>query len=135
MLLFGPTTILNGVFGAGAVCFFFSYGLPIWLNVATRGTQLPKTRYFNLGRLSMPISVLAIAWQLLSVVFLCFPLYKPITTTNMNWASAAAAVGLLVFGGNWFAYARRHYNAPKPLYVAMLHGPEVLVGEQVDNSS
>lgn len=124
LLLFGPTTILNGVFGAGAVCFFFSYGMPIWLNVATWGRQMPKTRYFNLGRLSMPVSILAICWQLLSVVFLCFPLYRPITTTNMNWASAAAVVGLLVFVVNWFAYAKRHYHAPKPLFVDALHGPE-----------
>jgi choline transport protein len=124
LLLFGPTTILNGVFGAGAVCFFFSYGLPIWLNVATWGRQLPNTRYFNLGRFSMPISIAAIIWQLLSVVFLCFPLFKPITTTNMNWASAAAFVGLAIFMVNWFAYAKRHYHAPKSLYVSALHGPD-----------
>jgi choline transport protein len=122
LLLFGPSTVLNGVFGAGAVCFFFSYGMPIWLNVATWGRQLPKDRYFNMGKLSMPISIVAICWQLISVVFLCFPLYQPVTTNNMNWASAAAVVGLAVFMVNWFVYANHHYHAPKPLYVEVLHG-------------
>ena len=122
LLLFGPTTILNGVFGAGGVCFFFSYGLPIWLNVATWGRQLPKDRYFNLGRLSMPMSILAICWQVITVVFLCFPTYQPVTLTNMNWASPSAVVGLLIFLLNWFMYSKHHYHSPKPLYVEVLHG-------------
>ena len=121
LLLFGPSTILNGVFGAGGVCFFFSYGMPIWFNVATWGRQLPKDRYFNLGRLSMPISILAICWQLITVVFLSFPMYRPVTTTNMNWGSVCAIIGLTLSGFNWFAYARKHYHTPKPLYVEALH--------------
>ena len=39
LLLFGPTTVLNGVFGAGAVCFFFSYGMPY---LAERGHVGPS---------------------------------------------------------------------------------------------
>lgn len=122
LLLFGPSTILNGVFGAGGVCFFFSYGMPIWFNVATWGKQLPKDRYFNLGVFSMPISILAICWQLITVVFLSFPIYRPVTTTNMNWGSVCAVVGLSLSGLNWFLYARTHYHAPQALYVEALHG-------------
>jgi choline transport protein len=124
LLLFGPTTVLNGVFGAGAVCFFFSYGLPIWLNVATWGKQLPSTRYFNLRGFSMPLSIIAIAWQFTTVVFLSFPIYKPVTTTSMNWASLCAVIGLLVGAVNWFAYAKYHYHPPKPLFVAGIHDRE-----------
>lgn len=122
LLLFGPTTVLNGVFGASAVCFFFSYGLPIWLNVATWGRKLPPTRYFNLKRLSMPLSLMAISWQLIVVVFLSFPLYKPVTTTSMNWGSLCAVIALLLGLLNWFVYAKKHYHTPKPLFVAGLHG-------------
>lgn len=121
LLVFGPSTVLNGVFGAGAVCFFFSYGLPIWLLVARGRSVLPTKRYFNLGRAGVPLNILTIAWQLISIVFLCFPLYKPVTTTNMNWASVCAVVGLSLFVVNWFAYAKKHYVAPRPLYVRGLH--------------
>ncbi|KAK5051034.1 hypothetical protein LTR84_003593 [Exophiala bonariae] len=122
LLIFGPTTVLNGVFGAGAVCFFFSYGLPIWLNVATLGKQLPSTRYFNLKGLSLPLSIMAICWQLITVVFLSFPIYKPVTTTSMNWASLCAVIGLGLGLINWFAYAKKHYHGPKALFVAGIHG-------------
>jgi choline transport protein len=123
LLLFGPSTILNGIFGAAAVCFLFSYGLPIWLNVATWGRQLPPTRYFNLGRFSMVLSIVAIVWQFVSVTFLCFPTYRPVTTTNMNWASVCAVVGFFIFGLNWVFYSRKHYHTPSALFVEGLHGP------------
>ncbi|TPX11722.1 uncharacterized protein E0L32_007459 [Thyridium curvatum] len=117
LLVFGPTTVLNGVFGASAVCFFFSYGLPIWLLMWRGRKSLPERRYFNLGRLGFPLNFLTLCWQLLSVVFLCFPLYQPVTASNMNWASAAAIVGFVVFGFNWFLYAKKHYRTPTRLVV------------------
>lgn len=122
LLLFGPSTVLNGVFGAASVCFFFSYGMPIWLNVATRGRHLPSTRYLNLGIFSLPVNIAAICWQLITVVFLCFPLYRPVTPTSMNWASVCGIVGLVLAGFNWFLYAKQHFEAPKPLFVENLHG-------------
>lgn len=68
------------------------------------------------------ISIMAICWQLITVVFLSFPLYRPVTTTNMNWGSVCAVVGLSLSALNWFLYARTHYHAPKALYVEALHG-------------
>lgn len=136
LLLFGPSTILNGVFGAGSVCFFFSYGMPIWFNVATWGRQLPKDRYFSLGRFSMPISILAICWQLIVLVFLSFPIYRPVTTTNMNWASLCGVIGLALSGLNWFLYAKTHYHIPQALYVEAIHGPrtDLLDGDEHSKS-
>ncbi|KAL2068433.1 hypothetical protein VTL71DRAFT_16531 [Oculimacula yallundae] len=121
LLAFGPSTVLNGVFGAGGVCFFFSYGMPIWLSVASGRKRLSPDRYFNLGKLGFPINVLAIIWQFISVVCLCLPIYRPVTGTNMNWASASAVVGLQVFVVNWFAYAKRHYRAPHALMTEAAH--------------
>jgi choline transport protein len=122
LLVFGPTTVLNGVFGAGSVCFFFSYGMPIWLSVASRRSKLSSTRYFNLGKLGMPINILTIMWQLITVVFLCFPVYVPVNGTNMNWASLSAVIGLVVFAVNWVFYAGKHYRTPQALFVEGIHG-------------
>lgn len=117
LLVFGPTTVLNGVFGAAAVCFFFSYGLPIWLLICRGRGLLPKQRYFSLGKLGLPLNLLTVCWQVLSVVFLCFPLYQPVTTTNMNWASVCAMVGFVIFAINWVVYAKKHYRSPTRLFV------------------
>ena len=121
-LLFGPSTILNGVFGAAAVCFFFSYGLPIWLNVLSGRRQLPSDRYFNLGKFGMVINIVTIVWQVIIVTFLCFPIYQPVTTANMNWASLCAVVALIIFAINWVFYGKKHYRSPKALYVEGIHG-------------
>ncbi|KAI7763026.1 hypothetical protein LZL87_011169 [Fusarium oxysporum] len=117
LLVFGPNTVLNGVFGAGSVCFFISYGLPIWLLIWKGRKALPQQRYFNLGMIGVVVNVITVCWQLLSIVFLNFPLYQPVTTANMNWASVCAIVGLILFGVNWFAFARKHYQTPVRLNV------------------
>ncbi|KAF5544256.1 amino acid transporter [Fusarium napiforme] len=109
LLVFGPSTVLNGVFGAGSACFFISYGLPIWLLLWQGRKALPKQRYFNLGRIGVVVNIITVCWQFLSIVFLNFPLYQPVTATNMNCASVCAMVGLILFGVNWFAFARKHY--------------------------
>jgi choline transport protein len=125
LLVFGPTTVLNGVFGAASVCFFFSYGMPIWLMVLTNGRKsLPQDRYFNLGKLGLPLNILTIAWQLICIPFLCFPLYKPVTPTSMNWASVAGVGALLLAVINWFAFARKNYRVPHALFVEAIHGTE-----------
>ncbi|KAH7034674.1 amino acid/polyamine transporter I [Microdochium trichocladiopsis] len=122
LLVLGPTTVLNGVFGAGGVCFFISYGLPVWLVLWRGRGVLPANRYVHLGRFGLAVNVLTVAWQCLTVVFLCFPLYQPVTLDNMNWASLCAVVGLSVFAVNWFVYASRHYETPKALFVSGIHG-------------
>lgn len=131
LLMFGPSTILNGIFGASAVCFFFSYGLPIWLNVGTRRRHLHPQRYFNLGKFGFFINYLAIAWQILTVIFLNFPTYQPVTPTNMNWASVCGVTGLVIFGINWLVYARTHYHAPHALFVEHL-AARLQVAENVE---
>lgn len=125
LLVLGPATILNGVFGAASVCFFFSYDLPIWLLQLCGRGKLPKKRYFDLGKLGTPLNILAVCWQILSVIFLSFPQYNPVTLENMNWASASAAVGLGVFAVNWFAYSNKYFRQPKPLYISGLQEREI----------
>lgn len=124
LLQFGPTTVLNAMLGAASVCNLFAYGMPIWL-LLLRGRQvLPSKRYFNLGRAGIPLNVAACIWQLVSTIFLCFPLYRPITLVSMNWTTVAAAVGFLLFGINWFLVARRTYHSPKPLDLPHMREPE-----------
>ncbi|EED16048.1 amino acid transporter, putative [Talaromyces stipitatus ATCC 10500] len=124
LLVFGPSTVLNGVFGAGGICFAFSYGMPIWLLLLRGRSQLPKKRYCNLGKIGVPLNILAVCWQLISVTFLSFPLYRPVTLGNMNWASACGAVGLGIFVVNWFVYSRRNFRPPRQLYVRNLQQTE-----------
>ena len=122
LLILGPATVLTGLVGSAAICFYVSYTMPI-LCFLLRGRQsLPANRYFNLGRLGPYINAIAVAWASMMSIFLCLPVYLPVTTNLMNYASAVVAVGLTIWTILWFSYARRHYQVPEPLYAEWLHG-------------
>ncbi|KIW16832.1 hypothetical protein PV08_04022 [Exophiala spinifera] len=121
LLIFGPTTVLYGITGSAAVCFFFSYMIPIVCLLIKGRKSLPKSRYFNLGRLGPVINIISLAWAALVTVFLCFPTYYPVTTTSMNYASAAVAVGLFLFALMWIFHARKHYVVPGALLSSEYH--------------
>ncbi|KAL6241632.1 hypothetical protein RBB50_011413 [Rhinocladiella similis] len=122
LLILGPSTVLTGIIGSAAICFYISYAMPI-VCLLIRGRQgLPKRRYFNLGRAGPVINLVSVAWGLLVSVFLCFPTWYPVTSTLMNYAVGVVAVGLLIFAINWVLHARKQYQIPLALYVEELHG-------------
>ena len=124
LLILGPSTILYGLTGAAAICFFISYIIPIVCFLIRGRSDLPKERYFNLGRFGPIINVIAVGWASMVSVFLCFPVYLPVTALTMNYASAVIAVGLVLFTLLWFLHARQHYEVPTELYASELHGAE-----------
>lgn len=125
LLIFGPTTVLYGITGSAAICFFISYMIPIICLLVRGRSTLPKKRYFNLGRLGPIINMVSVAWTAMVSVFLCFPTYHPVTSTSMNYASAAVAVGVLLFGLVWMFHARKHYTIPAALYTPAFSGHEL----------
>lgn len=129
VLQFGPTYVLNAVFGCGAICTFGSLAIPIWLLIIRGRHILPEKRFVNLGSFGLFINVVAAAWQIVQVLFLSFPLFRPVTALSMNYAAPVFFVGVLIFALNWVFYSRHHYVAPKPLSSAAtsidgLHDPQ-----------
>ncbi|KAK5064839.1 hypothetical protein LTR84_000673 [Exophiala bonariae] len=122
LLIFGPTTVLYGITGSAAICFFFSYMIPIVCLLVKGRKSLPKKRYFNLGRLGPIINIISVAWAMLVTVFLCFPTSYPVTASSMNYASAVVAVGLFLFALVWIFHAQKHYTLPIALFASELHG-------------
>lgn len=121
LLVFGPYTVLNGIFGCSLVCANVSYWLPIFFMCRKDRSVLPEKRYFNLGKAGPVINVLALAWLTLTEVTLCLPTYHPVTAVNMNWASVVFFGFTILILGNWFLIKDR-YRVPKPIYVERLHG-------------
>lgn len=131
LLILGPTTVLYGLTGAAAICFFISYIIPIVCLLVRGRHNLPKDRYFNLGRFGPIINAIAVAWGSLISVCLCFPVYLPVTGTTMNYASAVTAVGLLLFSLLWLLHAHKHYKVPTELYALELHGAGIIPDDEV----
>lgn len=120
LLVFGPYTVLNGIFGSSGVCLATSYLFPILFMLVRGRKSLPPVRHFNLGPSGPVINVLALAWLSLVVVVICLPTYSPVTLDAMNWASAVCGGILILVLVNWFV-VKRSFKIPKPIFVAELH--------------
>lgn len=121
LLVLGPSTVLNGIFGSSAVCLSITYWVSIFLMLTRGRKNLPPKRHFNLGIFGPILNIISLIWIALIIVMVCFPLYRPVTTTSMNWASVVAAAILVLTLVNWF-FVNTKYITPKALYVESLHG-------------
>lgn len=77
-----------------------------------RSKVLPP-RYFALGKYSGPlINITAILWVIFLDIVYFMPFVRPITPTNMNYASVVA-VGLMTFiFGLWFFVKKETFKGP-----------------------
>ena len=136
LLIFGPATVLSGLVGSAAICFYLSYTMPILCFLLRGRRGLPPNRYFNLGRVGPVVNAISVAWASMMAVFLCFPVFVPVTGSLMNYASVVVAVGIIVWGVIWVLYARNHYVIPEALYAEELHGQGAIAhGEDTRDSN
>lgn len=121
LLVFGPYTVLNGIFGCSIICLNVTYWVPIFLMLRKDRNALAKNRNFSLGRAGPYINAVALAWLTLTEVSLCLPSYYPVTASGMNWSPVVFIGFLVAIFGNWFI-VRGRFQIPKPLYIERLHG-------------
>ncbi|KAK5062920.1 hypothetical protein LTR84_004996 [Exophiala bonariae] len=121
LLVFGPYTVLNGIFGSSIVCLNVTYWIPIFFMMIKGRKTLPTKRTFNMGHAGPFINALALAWLTLTEVTLCLPSYYPVTASGMNWSPVVFIGLLLATFTNWFVVKSR-YEIPKPIYIEQLHG-------------
>lgn len=115
----GSTTALNAILGGGLLCVYISYFSPIILMLKARST-LPKTRYFNLGRFGIVANILGLAWMLWMFVWMCFPLYLPVTANNMNYTSAVIGTVTAISALSWCVYSKSRFIIPIQVYQGLV---------------
>lgn len=121
ILLLGPATVLNGLFGASIVCMVVSYSLPIGFVLYNGRSILPANRYWNLGKAGPFINVVSILWGWLAAIVNCIPQYVPVTSATFNWAPIFFGITAVLVLINWL-FVRKRYQVPVGLYVESLHG-------------
>ncbi|KAL4971422.1 amino acid/polyamine transporter I [Aspergillus desertorum] len=121
LLVFGPATVLNGLFGSAVLCFSVSYALPIGLTMVNRA-KLPAHRYFNLGGLGLPVNAVALGWICIILVFSSFPIYMPVTSETMNWAPCFFGIVAVLSLANW-VFVRKTYRPPKGMLLENADSP------------
>ncbi|EXJ95342.1 hypothetical protein A1O1_00462 [Capronia coronata CBS 617.96] len=109
----GSAIALNAILGTAILCIFASYSIPITCLLLERRRSFPARRYFNMGKIAGPIvNIISVFWTAFMFVWLCFPLYLPVTSASMNYAVAVFAGVCLVSTVNWFCYSKKAYLSP-----------------------
>lgn len=111
LIYIGNATAFYGIASGCTAVYVVSYALPIAVNVVWGIDQSGMARgTFTLGRYSRPIGAAAVAWCAYLVIFLCFPVYLPVTAVNMNYASLVLGFGFFVATASWFVYGKKRYT-------------------------
>jgi choline transport protein len=98
----GSLTALNAILGGAVVLGTVSFGLTLGCALWRGRDYMPRTRWLNLHRFGTPIRYIALIWCAFISVWLCFPLYLPVTPAYMNWASVVVAGVLIGATIYWF---------------------------------
>ncbi|KAG2221051.1 hypothetical protein INT45_009709, partial [Circinella minor] len=109
---FGSPDYWSAIMSLAVICINFAYGLPfICRLIWKRNDPLPRGP-FSLGKYSITVNCVAVAWVLFFGVVLCIPSTHPVTVQSMNWASIMI-VGTFTFSlVFWFATGRKNYKGP-----------------------
>lgn len=121
LLGFAPSYVLNAIYGSAVICVLFSYGMPIFLLLVVHGRKnLPKRRYFSLGKFGYVVNIVALGWLILAAIVFSFPFSYPVTNDSMNWASVVGATAITLSLLNWIV-VRKTYELPKTLIFEHTH--------------
>ncbi|KAF2160549.1 hypothetical protein M409DRAFT_37684 [Zasmidium cellare ATCC 36951] len=107
----GSLTALNAIFGSSAILALLSYLLNLIMAILRGRESLNPNRWLNLGRWGLPLQVVAAVWCVFASVWLCFPLYLPVTPDTMNW-TVVIAPGIVILAFGYYAIFRKRMNDP-----------------------
>jgi hypothetical protein len=89
-----------------------SYGLPLFCRLIWARSTMPKGP-FSLGKLGLPLNIIAVAWVCFFSVILCVPNTSPVVPETMNWASLMIGGVMCISLFFWFISGRHHYKGAR----------------------
>ncbi|KAH7112914.1 amino acid/polyamine transporter I [Dendryphion nanum] len=109
----GSSIAFNIILSAGSVALITSYmvsiGCVTWRRL--KGLPLLESK-FSLGKMGLPVNLLALSFMLLVYVFAFFPPVPHPVASGMNWA-IVVYIGVLGIAGIYYVVrARHHYEGP-----------------------
>jgi amino acid transporter len=102
----GSLTALNAILGAAVTCGMISYALTFGLALWRGREFLSKDRWLNLGRFGTVLQVTTLLWCVFISIWLCFPLFLPVTLVYMNWTSLVLGCVVVLSTLYWFAFRK-----------------------------
>ncbi|CAG8110526.1 unnamed protein product [Penicillium salamii] len=110
----GSTAAFNAILSLSTLGLYISYLVPLTLLVLKRLTSpqdIPQGA-FSLGKLGLPMNLLAILFATYFSIFLPFPATLPVTGENMNYAGPVLGFVILFACGDWIVRGRHKWEGP-----------------------
>lgn len=110
----GSTAAFNAILSLSTLGLYISYLIPLVLLVLKRfmaPQDIPQGT-FSLGKLGLPMNLLAILFATYFVIFLPFPATVPVTAENMNYAGPVLGFVMLFACGDWIVRGRHKWQGP-----------------------
>ncbi|KAG7087805.1 hypothetical protein E1B28_013746 [Marasmius oreades] len=111
LIYLGSPTAFNAFVGVAVMCLGASNAMPIVISLGNRRKNV-RDSSFALGKLGLPVNLIAVVWIVFEIVLFSMPAVVPVTPATMNYASVVF-VGFGVFSGVWYMISgKHHYSGP-----------------------
>ncbi|KAJ5389497.1 amino acid/polyamine transporter I [Penicillium cataractarum] len=113
-IVIGSTAAFNAILSLSTLGLYISYLIPLVLLVVKRLTapqDIPQGT-FSLGKLGLPMNLVAILFATYFAIFLPFPSTLPVTAENMNYAGPVLGFVMLFACGDWIVRGRHKWEGP-----------------------
>jgi len=135
LLIFGGELAVGALFSIGAIAQYVAFTIPIFIRIFFVGNRF-RAGPWNLGRLSMPIGIVACSFVVLMTPIMCFPAYKgrDLDDQDMNWTAVVYGVPMCLTLIWWVVSARKWFKGPKVNLEHMMLGRDetTYVGQEVE---
>jgi len=105
------TAVLSFIPLALYLSYFITIAVFLHYRINNRNKNVPYGPW-QLGRLGIPINIVALCFCVFLIVFLPFPLVMPVTAATLNYAGPALAALFVVILVSWFGRAKSYFRGP-----------------------
>ncbi|KAI0400926.1 amino acid permease-domain-containing protein [Xylaria palmicola] len=125
LLIFGGAAI-DAIFSIGASAAFTAFSIPIFIKIAFVRNNFRRGPW-HLGRFSIPIGILGVAFVAVVIPFFDFPAVHGanLTPQDMNWTSLVFGAPMLLVIIWFFVDAHKWFKGPKININHHMHGVEI----------
>jgi len=113
LIVIGSPVVFQGILSFAALSNYTSYLITIALflyhRLVNKGLVYGP---WHLGKLGVPINIVATCLCTFVIVFIPFPLVYPVNWGNMNYAGPVFGLILVITTATWFIGARHYFRGP-----------------------
>ena len=92
--------------------FLISASLMLWRRIRTPAANIPWG-WFRLGAFGIPITIFALVYSVVGIVFSFWPAVADVTVDTFNWAAVVYVGVMLLAAVRWVVTAKGRYSGPK----------------------